>query len=62
MARNIGVAFNQTLSLNKHVNLLCKSALFQLRNIVRIREHLTAESTKALVHAFVACRLDKKNY
>ena len=37
-ARNIGVVFDQTLSLDKHVNLVCKSALFHHRNIVRIRE------------------------
>lgn len=32
-ARNIGVVVAQTLSLDKHVNFLCKSALFHLRNI-----------------------------
>ena len=57
-ARNIGVLFYQTLSLHKHVNLISKSALFHLRNIVKVREYLTLESTKDLVHAFVTCRLD----
>ena len=63
MARNIGVVFDQTLSLDKHLNLVCKSTLFHLRNIVRIREYLTVDSTKALVHAFViiTCRLDNCN-
>ena len=60
-ARNIGEVFDQTLSLNKHVNLICKSALFHLMNIVKVREYLTVESTKALVHAFVTCRLDNCN-
>ena len=44
-ARNIGVVFDQTLSLDKYANLLCKSALFYPRNIVRIREYLTVKST-----------------
>ena len=35
-ARNIGVVFDQTLSLDMHVNLICKSALFHLRNIVKV--------------------------
>ena len=59
--RNIGVVFDQTLSLNKHVILVCKSVLFHLRNIVKIREYLTVESTKGLIQAFVTCRLDNCN-
>ena len=57
-ARNIGVVFDQTLSLEKHVNSVCKVALFHLRNIAKIREYLTVDNTKILVHAFVICRLD----
>ena len=32
-----------------------------MRNIAKIREYLTIESTKSLVHAFVTCRLDNCN-
>ena len=61
-ARNIGVVFDQTLSLEKHVNSFCKAALFHLRNIAKIREYLTVDNTKILaVHAFVICRLDNCN-
>ena len=60
-ARNIGVVFDQTLSLDKHVKLICKSALFHLRDIVKVREYLTVEGTKALAHDFVTCRLDNCN-
>ena len=56
-ARNIGVVFDQIASLEGHV----KSALFHLGNIANVREYLTAESTKALVHAFVTCRIDNCN-
>ena len=58
-ARNIGVVFDQIASL--HVKSVCKSALFHLRNIAKIREYLTVESTKSLVHAFVTCRIDNCN-
>ena len=44
-ARNIGVVFYETLSLDKHVSSVCKSALFHLRNIAKIRMYLTSEST-----------------
>ena len=57
-ARNIGVVFDQTLSLEKHVNSVCKAALFHLRNIAKIGEYLTVDNTNILVHAFVICRLD----
>ena len=57
-ARNIGVAFHETLSLDKHASSVCKSALFHLWNIAKIRMYLTSESTKTLVHAYVTCRLD----
>ena len=40
---------------------VCKSALFHLRNIAKIRMYLTFESTKTLVHAYVTCRLDNCN-
>ena len=60
-ARNIGVVFDETLSLDKHVSSVCKSALFHLRNIAKIRMYLTSESTKTLVHAYVTCRLDNCN-
>ena len=59
--RNTGVVFDQTLSLDEHVISVCKSALFHLQNIVKVREYLTVDSTKALVHAFVTCRLDNCN-
>ena len=61
LARNIGVVFDQTLSLEKHVNSPRKASLFHLRNIAKIREYLTVNSTKSLVHAFVICRLDNCN-
>ena len=40
---------------------VCKSALFHLWNIAKIRMYLTSESTKTLVHAYVTCRLDNCN-
>ena len=58
MAGNIGIVFDKTMSSDKHVNSVCKSALFHLINIAKIRNYLTIESTKALVHSFVTCRLD----
>ena len=57
-AWNIGVAFDETLAMDKHVSSVCNSALFHLWNVAKIRMYLTSESTKTFVHAYVTCRLD----
>ena len=40
---------------------VCKSAIFHLRNISRIRRYLTAAATEQVVHACVTSRLDIGN-
>ena len=47
--------------MERQVSAIWKSAFFHIRNISRIRKFLTVNSTKALVHAFVTCRLDNCN-
>ena len=59
--RNIGVIFDNKLNMERQVSAICKSAFFHIRNISRIRKFLSVSSTKALVHAFVTCRLDNCN-
>ena len=58
---NIGAAFDETLSPDKHVSSVCKSPLFHLWNVAKIRMYLTSESIKTLVYAYVTCRLDNCN-
>ena len=59
--RNLGVLFDQTLSFGEHVNKLCKSPHYHLRNISKIRKYLDENSTETLVHAFVSSKLDYCN-
>ena len=40
---------------------VCKSAIFHLRNISRIRRYLTAAATGHVIHAFVTSRLNVGN-
>ena len=61
MARNIGVVFDNSLSMVPYVNAICKSAFFHLRNISKIRKFLTPETTKAIIHAFVTSKIDYCN-
>lgn len=56
---NLGVVFYNSLTFEKH-GAVCKSAFYHLRRIAKIR-YLSEESTIALIHAFMTCRLDNGN-
>ena len=60
-ARNIGAVFDDTMSFEEHVNDLCRTAFYHIRNISRIRPCLIIDSTKTLVHALVTSPLDHCN-
>ena len=57
-ARNLGVITDSSLTMEAHVNNVCKLCYIQLRNITKIRCYLTTEATKRLVQALVISRLD----
>ena len=59
--RNLGVIFDQTLTLEKHVNNICRTCYMHLRNISKVRKYLSQDATKSLVHALVMSRLDYAN-
>ena len=60
-ARNIGVMFDSTLSLDRQISIVCKSALYSIRSISRIRKFLSMETAKSLIHALVTSKLDNCN-
>ena len=60
-ARNIGVTMDDKINFEKQEASICKSSFYHIRNIAHIRRFLSEESTKALVHAFVTCKLDNCN-
>ena len=57
-ARNIGVIFYSSLSFDKQIAHICKSAFYSIRLISKIRKFLSMETAKILVHAFVTSKLD----
>ena len=59
--KNIGVLFDDSLSLVPHVTATCKSAFYHLRNIYKIRIFLTPDTTESIVHAFVTSRIGYRN-
>ena len=56
-ARNVGVIFDNTMTMMPHINSTCKSAFYHLRNIARIRKFISLKTTETLVHAFVNSKL-----
>ena len=61
VAKNLGVIFDNTLSLKNHITQLCKASQFQLCNLYRIRDYFDKTSLEILLHAFVTSRLDYCN-
>jgi len=55
---DLGVNTDGQLTMADHVAALCRSCLFQLRQLRMVKSSLTLEAAKTLVHAFVSSRLD----
>ena len=47
--------------IEKRVTAVCKAGFYHLRNIARVRKHLSFESNQVLIHAFVTSKLDYCN-
>jgi len=56
-----GAIFDDTMSFKEHVNELCRTAFFHIRNISRIRSCFSIYSTETLGHALVTSLLDHCN-
>lgn len=59
--RNLGVYYDSCLLLKQHIAKLCQSGHMHLRNISKIRQYLSIDAAKSLVHALVMSRLDYAN-
>ena len=60
-ARNLGVIFDRHLNLESHINNVCRSAYFHLRNIGSVRNMLSDDACSQLIHALVTVRIDYCN-
>ena len=57
-ARNLGVLFDKSMNLDRHVLNVCQSSYVHLRRIAAIRESLTLPAAEQLIHTFISSRLD----
>ncbi len=58
IARNIGLVMDTGLPFSTHVSNVVSAALFHLKNIVSISDHLSHDAAQTLVHAYVTNKLD----
>ena len=59
--RNLGAFLDSKMSMEKHINSVCRSGYGQLRQIGHIRQYLNSDATQSLVNSLVTSRLDYCN-
>ena len=60
-AKVLGTVFDKNMKMVSHVNLKCKTALFNYRKIREIRQYLNRDSCETLVLSLVISHLDYNN-
>ena len=61
VVNNLGVWFDANFSFADHVRNFCKTCFIQIRDLRRVRKHLTDEAAILAANALVTSRLDYCN-
>jgi len=59
--KNIGVFFDDALSMNNQVQHICRLAYFHINCIGKIRNLLYRKTTEIVIHSYVTSRLENGN-
>jgi hypothetical protein len=59
--RNLGVIFDQNMTMEKQINKMCRNAYFNIKNISKLRKNLDEDNLKTLTNALVTPHLDYGN-
>ncbi len=59
--RNLGVMFDSNLTMNQHVSSVIKSCFCHIKDLRRLRRHLTSSIAITLANALVGSKLDYCN-
>ena len=59
--KNLGVIFDNEMTLTSHANAVIKMCLYQLRQLRTIRRFISVDAAKTLVNSFIASRVDYCN-
>ena len=57
----LGIILDDQLTMATLISSICRAGFFQLRQLRSVRRSQTTETTRALVQAFISCRLDYCN-
>ena len=61
VVKNLGVWFDANFSFANHVRNICKTCFIQIRDLRRVRKHLTDEAAILAANALVSSHLDYCN-
>ena len=59
--RNLGVIFDSNMTMEDHVNNVCKTSYFYIRRLSKLRRFVDKQTAAMITHAFVTSRLDYCN-
>ena len=59
--RNIGVVFDSDFNFRQHISRVCKSCFYHIRDLRRIRRHISISTVKTISTALISSRLDYRN-
>ena len=60
-AMNLGVVFDEDFNFRKHISHVCSTCFYHIRDLRRIRRHLSLDNAKSIACALVTSRLDSCN-
>ena len=59
--RNLGVIFDENLSMKDHVSNVCKKVFYQLHRLRQVRKYFNRNTFECLVHTFMTSHIDYGN-
>ena len=59
--RNLGVIFDSDFNFRQHISQVCKSCFYHIRDLRRIRRHISTSTAKTISTALISSRLDYCN-
>ena len=59
--RNLGVIFDSDFNFRQHISQVCKSCFYHIRDLRRIRRHISISTAKTISTTLISIRLDYCN-